>query len=154
MPAECARNESAQDGTHAQRCTFPKGSRAGHLDVLEDAKWNAPKVLVRCAVTGKTLHLAGHTLAMHRRGVSKTCPLCNQRQKVWHVGEASNTNGRHCAQCADLPHRRPKIGKCKCGKRFEAQAIAIDLDDRRPGNLARSMGVTRVNWANTIQEES
>jgi hypothetical protein len=32
--------------------------------------------------------------------------------------------GRHCGVCCGLPHRRPRVGLCKCGGSFRQEEVA------------------------------
>ncbi len=34
---------------------------------------------------------------------------------------------RRCLQCEGLPHRRPEVGKCRCGKRFEPDGVGVEI---------------------------
>lgn len=58
---------------------------------------------------------------------SKECP-----NRQFKPGEL---DGKYCAQCADLCWRRPRVGKCACGKPWGPERIERPLPE-----LASSFG--------------
>lgn len=72
----------------------------------------------------------GLVIAGQRNG--KRCRECPRNVN-------SNKNyecGDHCPTCYDLPHRRPKSKKCKCGKQYEPDTFtATEQDAHACANL-------------------
>ena len=139
MAATYTRERKAQSPTGVQSCAFSKGDTVGHLIVMVDAKWRTQRLKCKCSTTGKTIIISPHTLRNHRYGVSRTCPACNKRQKVWRKPDELDSAGKFCRICYGMPHRRPISKRCACGEKWEPETIAIDLNDRNPGNLSSAI---------------
>jgi hypothetical protein len=78
------------------------------------------KWVCECQTCGAIHHYRSDTLLhSHREGVGH-CKSCMSPNAV---GAQSTSVGKYCRTCCDLPHRRPTVGLCRCGKAFEAEVF-------------------------------
>lgn len=102
----------------------------GKLTQLERVKREAGRKVYRfeceCGeVVERRLDLVRSVVA---RGGAPECNLCLIRSGF------RAPSSRHCLKCEGLPHRRPLVGKCRCGERYapeELPPIWTIADSRR-----------------------
>lgn len=60
----------------------------------------------------------------------RSCGNKRDRSGTGSLASAEHVSAKICGMCCNLPDRRPRIGKCKCGLRWEAEARP-ELETRR-----------------------
>jgi hypothetical protein len=88
--------------------------------------------LCRCGGCGIHNEMSTSALYSARQRNSGRCPSCPPG-----IAPRKQTScGDHCPTCYDLPHRRPRSKKCRCGKRYEPDAFtATEQDAHACANL-------------------
>ncbi len=66
-------------------------------------------------------------------GFGYTCKKCrgSEDKRRDRVERKNGGNGRFCAWCADLKHRRPRHGDCLCGGKYEPVPTKTSADVMR-----------------------
>jgi len=53
----------------------------------------------------------------------RRCGLCLGREHVTAFCPLKARSSRHCPVCVGLPHRRPRVGRCRCGERYAEEVV-------------------------------
>jgi hypothetical protein len=89
-----------------------------------------------CLTCGAIGHLRADSLIHNDRTGVDVCKSCMITRP-----DRAPSAGKHCRVCYDMPHRRPVVGACACGGRFETEVFGPAEMYRGYSRIADCAGV-------------
>jgi hypothetical protein len=133
--------------SHTGKPHYKPGDRVGELTCVRIVR-GASVIEWKCSC-GTTFEKPGYDIKRIARDETRKAPIACQACVARFIGKlflgqaqrsdektrtersrrgreamAKSRLGRHCPQCCGLPHRRPRVGLCKCGGSFRSEEVA------------------------------